>query len=85
MSVSVRDVNLDSGERDEADPAELGVDGKELYEHLRRVLVEIFYNELSIQEAAEVLGIPAGTVKSRKYYALRALGATTALPSPGGE
>ena len=29
--------------------------------------------EMSVAEAAQVLGVPAGTVKSRCYYALRAL------------
>ena len=39
----------------------------------RRVLVETYYLGRSVAEAAVVLGIPAGTVKSRTYYALRAL------------
>jgi RNA polymerase sigma-70 factor (ECF subfamily) len=39
----------------------------------REVLVEVYYRERSVKEAAEVLGIPVGTVKSRTYYALRAL------------
>jgi|SRR5438045_3469150 len=39
----------------------------------REVLVEIYYHGRSVNEAAEVLGIPPGTVKSRSYYALRAL------------
>jgi len=39
----------------------------------RRVLVETYYKGHSVAEAAAVLGIPAGTVKSRTYYALRAL------------
>jgi RNA polymerase sigma-70 factor, ECF subfamily len=45
----------------------------------RHVLVEVFYNDRSARETAEVLGIPEGTVKSRTFYALRALGATTAV------
>lgn len=40
----------------------------------RAVLVQIYFRGLSMPEAAEVLGIPRGTVKSRSYYALRALG-----------
>jgi RNA polymerase sigma-70 factor, ECF subfamily len=39
----------------------------------RRVLVETYYLGRSVAEAAFVLGIPAGTVKSRAFYALRAL------------
>ncbi|GGV19714.1 RNA polymerase sigma factor [Actinomadura cremea] len=39
----------------------------------RAVLVETYYRGRSVAEAAEVLGIPPGTVKSRTYYALRAL------------
>jgi len=39
----------------------------------RSVLVEMYYRGRSVAEAAEVLGVPAGTVKSRTYYALRAL------------
>ena len=40
----------------------------------RAVLVQIYFRGLSVGEASEVLGIPPGTVKSRSYYALRALG-----------
>jgi RNA polymerase sigma-70 factor (ECF subfamily) len=39
----------------------------------RSVLVETYYRGRSVAEAAEVLGVPAGTVKSRTFYALRAL------------
>ena len=39
----------------------------------RAVIVETYYRGRSVAEAARVLGIPAGTVKSRCYYALRAL------------
>lgn len=39
----------------------------------REVLVHAHWLGLSVAETAAVLGIPAGTVKSRTYYATRAL------------
>lgn len=39
----------------------------------RDVLTELYYREHSVAEAADRLGIPAGTVKSRCHYALKAL------------
>lgn len=39
----------------------------------RAVLLETFYAGRSVAQAADRLGIPPGTVKSRAYYALRAL------------
>ncbi len=44
-----------------------------LSDNHRRVLIELFYHRKSIAEAAATLGVPSGTVKSRSYYALRAL------------
>jgi len=42
------------------------------HEH-RTALVETYYRGRSVAEAASVMGVPEGTVKSRTYYALRAL------------
>ena len=39
----------------------------------RAVIVETYYRGRSVADTAQVLGIPEGTVKSRCYYALRAL------------
>jgi RNA polymerase sigma-70 factor (ECF subfamily) len=41
--------------------------------HHRAVLVELYLNGRSVVDAARVLGIPVGTVKSRNHYAVRAL------------
>lgn len=39
----------------------------------RAVLLECYYRGASVAQAAQRLGIPEGTVKSRTHYALRAL------------
>jgi RNA polymerase sigma-70 factor (ECF subfamily) len=39
----------------------------------RQVLNETILRDRTVNDAAEVLGIPVGTVKSRVYYALKAL------------
>ncbi|HMG64500.1 MAG TPA: sigma-70 family RNA polymerase sigma factor [Streptosporangiaceae bacterium] len=39
----------------------------------REVLNETILRDRTVNQAAEVLGIPVGTVKSRVYYAIRAL------------
>jgi len=39
----------------------------------RDVLVQSYWHGRSVADTARVLGIPAGTVKSRTYYAVRAL------------
>lgn len=47
----------------------------------RAVLVQIYFRGSSVCEAAQALGVPVGTVKSRTYYALRAL--REAMPGYG--
>ena len=44
-----------------------------LSEDHRQVLVECYYRGRSVADAAQRLGVPVGTVKSRTHYALRAL------------
>lgn len=39
----------------------------------RAVLVEVYLHDRTAAQAADVLGIPVGTVKSRLHYALRTL------------
>lgn len=39
----------------------------------REVLAHVYYGGLSLADTAALLGAPVGTVKSRVYYALRAL------------
>jgi RNA polymerase sigma-70 factor, ECF subfamily len=53
----------------------------------RRVLAEVYVRQRTTQEAAEILGIPEGTVKSRTHNALRALRVALRIgedePAPG--
>ncbi|MEU0126326.1 MULTISPECIES: sigma-70 family RNA polymerase sigma factor [unclassified Streptomyces] len=62
---------------DTAETAALSLDVREAVRTLspehRAVLVQIYFRGLSVGETAQALGIPAGTVKSRSYYALRLL------------
>lgn len=64
----------------ERDPADQVVDSvvvleamNGLSEEHRSVIEEIYFRGRAVAEAAVVLDIPPGTVKSRSYYALRAL------------
>ena len=45
----------------------------ELPDAQRDTLVELYFLEHTIAETAQRLGVPEGTVKSRRHYALRAL------------
>lgn len=64
-------------ERDHADRVVDSIVVLEALEHLstehRDVLVQMYLHGRTAGETAELLGIPSGTVKSRSYYALRAL------------
>lgn len=53
----------------------------QLPEHHRSVIVEAFYFGRTSTEISERLGVPAGTVKSRMFYGMRAL--RTALEERG--
>ncbi|TNC27851.1 sigma-70 family RNA polymerase sigma factor [Amycolatopsis alkalitolerans] len=46
---------------------------QELRAEHRAVIFELFYRRHSVSETADLLGVPAGTVKSRSFYALKAL------------
>jgi RNA polymerase sigma-70 factor (ECF subfamily) len=46
---------------------------RELSPSHRQALNETILRDRTVSQAAQVLGIPVGTVKSRVYYALRAL------------
>ncbi|MET9506863.1 sigma-70 family RNA polymerase sigma factor [Streptomyces sp. NPDC006622] len=46
---------------------------RDLNEQQRTVIQLMYYLECSVAQAAEYLGIPPGTVKSRAFYAMRAL------------
>jgi RNA polymerase sigma-70 factor (ECF subfamily) len=54
---------------------------KQLSDPHRQILIETYFKGRTVPEAAEVLGLPLGTAKSRVYYALRAL--RTALQQQG--
>lgn len=77
--MEVSDAVLESApaQADTADSAVHALDVREAVRTLspehRAVLVQIYFRGLSVGETAQVLGIPAGTVKSRSYYALRLL------------
>lgn len=51
----------------------LGEALQELSPEHREAIVEVHYRGRTVRETAELLGLPAGTVKSRVYYGLRNL------------
>ena len=53
--------------------------------HHRDVLVELYFRGRSVTEAADALGIPPGTVKSRSHHALRALREVFGAAAPRAE
>jgi len=71
---------LDGHETDPVEQFESAEDGgrvreavDRLPELLRRVVILVYYQGLKYREAAEVLGIPVGTVKSRLHAAISKL------------
>ncbi|MFD5268923.1 sigma factor-like helix-turn-helix DNA-binding protein [Streptomyces sp. NPDC058335] len=46
---------------------------RELYEQQRTVIQLMYHLECGVAQAAEYLGVPPGTVKSRAFYAMRPL------------
>ena len=57
---------------DEAERVHVALD--RLDPDFREVLTLRFLEDLSVEETAEVMGVPAGTVKSRLFHAKKALG-----------
>ena len=75
-----------------ADNAEVVLEKKHQGEMLRDALTKlspehreiidlVYYHEKSVDEAAEILGIPAATVKTRMFYARKKLAVQDAEPS----
>jgi RNA polymerase sigma-70 factor (ECF subfamily) len=64
-------------QNDHADTVATSVDTMTLLRHLspehQEVLVHTYLHDSTVQETAQILGIPPGTVKSRQHYALRQL------------
>ena len=72
-----RDVNNYAGVSDESDRVVRSMTVVQALRTLtpshREILLETYFHGRTTQEAAETLGLPLGTAKSRVYYALRAL------------
>lgn len=69
------DLALADGQRADASIDEAGVRAAiaALSAPQRQVLAEVYYRDRSVAETARILQIPPGTVRSRTFYALRAL------------
>lgn len=73
--------NGQNGAPTEEDPATLGFDNAEQVHYAlrklsllhREVLTLFFLQDLAVEDIAEMLNIPSGTVKSRLYHAKRTL------------
>lgn len=52
-----------------------------LGEQHRAAVVEVYFRDRTAAQAATVLGVPVGTVKSRLHYALRTLRETVPTPA----
>ncbi|MFF2523356.1 sigma-70 family RNA polymerase sigma factor [Streptomyces liangshanensis] len=67
----------DLAQRDHADAVLASIDAVQMLRMLstehREVLVHTYICGRTVQETARILGIPAGTVKSRQHYALGSL------------
>lgn len=57
----------------------------DLTDQQRQVIYLLYYGQFNTAQAAEHLGIPVGTVKSRSYYALRALRRTLEVRGAVGD
>ncbi len=66
-------VPADDGIERPIDAGEVCAALRSLPDGLRYVLVEMYFRERSVAEAAAVLAVPPGTVKSRTFYGLAAL------------
>jgi RNA polymerase sigma-70 factor (ECF subfamily) len=67
------DREVDGGYEDLLNRGLLGQALQQLSPAHRQVLLETYYHDLPAERVAARLGIPAGTVRSRLHYALRAL------------
>ena len=69
------DLAVADGQRADASIDEAGVRAAiaALSAPQRQVLAEVYYRDRSVAETARILQIPPGTVRSRTFYALRAL------------
>lgn len=73
------------GPEDGSEGREVGDALRALTSSHRAVLVEVYYRDRTVTEAAQRLGIPVGTVKSRLHYAREALRAALAAAAPQPE